>query len=311
MYYPYLRGKQFELAALQEMASRGKLNGELVHPVIEPVRRNMAKLTSTLATLRDAQVESYLVINPQVGEFKDDNSVLLDFCRKNNGEFKIIPAILILSGTDGKRIVSEIKRNVPNAEKIALIIWKNIEFRQEDINALNLQDKDLELFFYRVPDRAIEQFTTENKMLIFDGFTKQSKNADYPEYDYFSDIPLEYSEGDFHGFGDFQTIGEGYSESGGPVKAVAIHLTYSNKDGYDVIECRHFVSGDGAVIAERYMNALSKLINFREQHPNLFIDSLGLQGLVDLYERKHFPGLGVLKKLSIMHHIETIVSLVE
>ncbi|XFE28377.1 sce7725 family protein [Listeria innocua] len=37
MYYPYLRGKQFDLLALKEALSRGLLSNK-IHPVIEPVR---------------------------------------------------------------------------------------------------------------------------------------------------------------------------------------------------------------------------------------------------------------------------------
>ncbi|BDP46517.1 hypothetical protein EfmJHP9_13870 [Enterococcus faecium] len=37
MYYPYLRGKQFDLLALKEALSRGLLSNK-IQPVIEPVR---------------------------------------------------------------------------------------------------------------------------------------------------------------------------------------------------------------------------------------------------------------------------------
>lgn len=311
MYYPYIRGKQFELAALEELASKQKLQSRRVHPVIEPVRFNMAKLTATLRTLSQEQIDSYLVLNPIVGEFKGDDNALFNFYHANQDQLRIIPTIIISSGTEGKQIVSLIKENIPNTDKIALIIWKNTEFRQTDIDALNFQDKELELFFYQVPEVGIKQFNCKNKILIFDGFNKQAKNADYPETDYFSDFPLVYKERGYFGFGDFQTIGERYSESGGPASAVAIHLTYSNTELYGVLECKHFVSDDGAVVAEWYITALSKLIEFKNRNGDVLVDSLGLQGLSDLYGRKHFPGLGVLKKLSIMHHIETVTSIIQ
>lgn len=37
MYYPYLRGKQFDLLALKESVNRGLLS-KRIEPIIEPVR---------------------------------------------------------------------------------------------------------------------------------------------------------------------------------------------------------------------------------------------------------------------------------
>lgn len=37
MYYPYLRGKQFDLLALKESLNRGLLSTK-IQPIIEPVR---------------------------------------------------------------------------------------------------------------------------------------------------------------------------------------------------------------------------------------------------------------------------------
>ena len=42
MYFPYLRGRQFELIALRELVEKGVLSSRIV-PIIEPV-----KLSSTL-----------------------------------------------------------------------------------------------------------------------------------------------------------------------------------------------------------------------------------------------------------------------
>lgn len=47
MYFPYLRGRQFELIALRELVEQG-LIGENIIPVIEPIKPT-STLRSTLA----------------------------------------------------------------------------------------------------------------------------------------------------------------------------------------------------------------------------------------------------------------------
>ena len=66
MYYPYLRGKQFELLLVRE-------NGELIkendiHPIIEPVNTNFKAIGRALDELNKLEVEYVLIINPKAGE---------------------------------------------------------------------------------------------------------------------------------------------------------------------------------------------------------------------------------------------------
>lgn len=67
MYFPYLRGRQFELIAVRELLEK-ELIGSKVIPIIEPV-----KLTSTLVKTLQLYTEKEhriaLVMNPEVGEF--------------------------------------------------------------------------------------------------------------------------------------------------------------------------------------------------------------------------------------------------
>ena len=70
MYFPYLRGRQFELIAIRELLEEG-LIGENIIPIIEPI-----KPTSTLIKTLDifAQHERTLAFihNPQVGNYKNE-----------------------------------------------------------------------------------------------------------------------------------------------------------------------------------------------------------------------------------------------
>src|SRR4051812_12709654 len=66
MYFPYLRGKQYELLALKERASLLGTSGSIV-PVIEPVRAPDGGLERCVDALRSASVEFVLTATPQVG----------------------------------------------------------------------------------------------------------------------------------------------------------------------------------------------------------------------------------------------------
>ena len=54
MYFPYLRGRQFELIALRELVEN-KLIGKHIYPVIEPVNLS-STLTKTLENLQYSKI---------------------------------------------------------------------------------------------------------------------------------------------------------------------------------------------------------------------------------------------------------------
>jgi len=75
MYYPYFRGKQYELILLRELSSY--LVGKDILPIIEPVRKNFAALSKTLTILNNEGASICIVLNPRVGQMKDDPGYVL------------------------------------------------------------------------------------------------------------------------------------------------------------------------------------------------------------------------------------------
>ncbi len=65
MYYPYFRGKQFELIAIRESADLIASSGFV--PIIEPVRESLSGLEKALGALADAGAQAVVVINPRHG----------------------------------------------------------------------------------------------------------------------------------------------------------------------------------------------------------------------------------------------------
>ena len=75
MYYPYLRGRQFELIALREFALQRGDNNNII-PIIEPVKKTFNSMKLAIPKLIEGNVKFALILNPQVGEMEDNNQIV-------------------------------------------------------------------------------------------------------------------------------------------------------------------------------------------------------------------------------------------
>ena len=138
------------------------------------------------------------------------------------------------------------------------------------------------------------------------GLKLNSIYNDYIEVDdeHFSEDHLYYQEDGYVGFADYSVVGEEYNETGFAPYAVAIHIVYFDKD--DSLRVKHFVSDSNDDISDpagKFQEALSKLVAWNETKQ---LDTVAMKEFEDLYHREAYPGLGTVKKLSIMHHLEFI-----
>jgi hypothetical protein len=312
MYFPLLRGKQFELLALQDISDILRENKDKVSPIIEPVRKS-STLNNTLAELCECDINFTLIVNPEVGDLKNSRAEILEIVTK------------LLSGYSnfqlGVNVSAKTKHDIIQAELLAL---KNAPFGLSLIHNVDTQDpkglmtsyskilpiRNNIINFKKAGSRYYREFDQNTRIRLEDFFPMQEKNADYlPLVDSkFSEEHLYFKQDGFKGFGDFLTIGEDYSESGFLPYAIAIHVTYLDSD--KKMRVKHFVSDsndDPSDIAGKYMEALGKLA---EWSSHLAKKTSAIELFEDLYSRQHFPGLGSLKKLSIMHHIELVLSVI-
>lgn len=70
MYFPYLRGRQYELIAIRELVEKSLISRKVI-PVIEPVKLSSA-LIKTLRSSQERDFTLGLVRNPQVGDMLRD-----------------------------------------------------------------------------------------------------------------------------------------------------------------------------------------------------------------------------------------------
>lgn len=300
MYFPYLRGRQFELIALRELIENN-LIGEKIIPIIEPIKPT-STLAKTLSMYTKKEHLHALVVNPAVGEFvskikeknrESDETVQEIYCELKS-EF-LIRAYIMKRGT----YFSLKKRS--DLEELMIINPK----RDCMDGYLKVYDT-IEPSYTLIPDdRTFSRKVPKSKIMFEDRFTKAAKNADYSKNadEFFSEDHLYYADEGFKGFSDYTIVGSEFKETGFAPSAVAIHIVYFDKN--KVLRVRHFVSDSNNDIndpAGKFGEAVEKLVKWvrKSDVPR----TMGLKAFLDCYEEGKYPGLGTVKKYSIMHHLE-------
>lgn len=295
MYFPYLRGRQYEMIALKELAQKGLIS-KLILPVVEPI-----KITTTFNSAISAYIDSNLNIaiinNPEVGPLKKEIvTQSIPFKEKN-----IVAASIMQENID-MSIETLSKEGVPNEDLLVVI------------NSRDYLDNYMKIFkeaspkYTLLPDeRSIRRAISSGKILFGDKFKRKEKNSDYadPDDEFFSDDHLFYREEGYIGFGDYSIIGDIYDEGGFAPKAVAIHIVYFDKKKQ--LRVHHFVSNSNSGIedpAGKFYEAVTKLFKWYRECLDERQQTYALNILLEYYERGYYPGLPTIKKLSIMHHLE-------
>lgn len=295
MYFPYFRGRQYELLALKELATK-KLITNAVHPVIEPVKLIPA-LNSSLTAFNSSNLSIGLILNPNVGDLTDEPETINKLLDRLNTNPVIIPSVLLNESTE---VVLQRLSQKDIPESNTLTVLDNRDY----LNTYHALFDSNPPQYTLCPDERQIRRASHNKVLFEDKFKKQSRNADYPEDEFFSDDHLYYMDDNYLGFGDYSIVGNEYIESGFAPYAVAIHIVYFAND--NSLRIRHFISDsndDISDVAGKFYEAVTKLYAWYIKGQTRQLTT-GLQILLDHYNNRTYPGLPTLKKLSIMHHLE-------
>ena len=311
MYFPYLRGKQFELLALRELVLLMANNRTKISPIIEPVK-NTSTLLNTLSDLRRSNINFSIIINPSVGDLINNSEEVLNIINsKLNGYNNFQIGILVKPNAEYENLLKLI-----NAYNVLPAGFTFIHNDIEDSIAV-VQNSFNNLFpilnnvidFKKTNRRYYRNFPTETRVSLDDYFVGLAKNSDYLNQEsQFSEEHEFYKEDGFKGFSDFLTIGDNYSDSGFLPYAVAIHISYEDDAGR--IRVNHFVSDsndDNSDVAGKFAEANRKLVKWCDEKE---LNTIAINEFRNLYESGHFPGLGIIKKLSIMNHIELVLNLI-
>lgn len=306
-YYPYFRGKQFELKAIQEKAQLIADAG--FTPIIEPVKESLSALERAFEALSGVGAKAIVVINPAHGKLRDDSSPILDLLHSKYLVGGFLPGILLRDSLSSNTLTTLLD-NVGTLD-LAFIHAGSYDASAvaAEIKARNL--KAIDFFDQKTAGPLnLRRFEPNPRILLKDGLT-QTKNSLYPKMEQFSDLHVTYRERGFDGYGDFSIVGDNYSETGGPAWAVAIHLTFVDPNNQNEMYVYHFKSDSNdspADPANKFSEALTKLIAEVNSPRTKVLQSSAVSEFRDLHRRKHFPGLGYVKKLSMIHHLETLAA---
>mgnify|MGYP000975949391 FL=1 len=248
-----------------------------------------------------------IICNPAVGSFNSDMKDNANDINKRK----------FLSLLDDEHIVKT--HIMKKKSAVQFSVWEQKKgVKKSDWIVIN-NDRDTlteysEIFDSSVPqyvlipdESAFRRKVCRNKVIFEDRFNKCERNSDYlgKDDEFFSEDHLYYRDDGFVGFADYSIIGKDYLESGFAPYAVAIHIVYFAKD--ESIRIHHFVSDTNDDIqnpAKKFYEAVRKLA--RWCNINDIIITTGLQAFLDHYQNQTYPGLGSVKKLSLMHHLELV-----
>lgn len=313
MYQPYLRGKQFELIGIRELISPVLLpNKAKISPIIEPVK-DSSTLKNSLLELIKNDVNFTIIVNPQVGTFRSIDKIFATI-KNSVGESKNYQVGVIFHNRfdhkENIKVLQKYSKNIPAIAIIHNAIFDNIseivnsyqKYFSVKYNIINLS---------ATSKRYHRNFEEHSLVELDDYFNVQPRNSDYLklEESNFSEEHLFYKKDGFVGFSDYLTIGKEFSETGFLPYAVALHLSYADKTTKR-IKIKHFVSDsndDTSDVAGKFAEALNKLIVWCDKTS---YNSIAIPIFREYHKNGHFPGLGILKKLSIMNHIDLVLNLI-
>lgn len=308
MYFPYLRGKQFELLALREIAPLLGSSGR-VTPIMEPVRAPAdSGLDRCITSLIGYSVGFILIANPNVGELRSltISTELAEYITDRDQGQSWNIGVIVEEGTDVGSLLESYTDTLGTVRTLTLI-HKSLAVPGENVPAVeNGFRRGFDVVSDDIHPRHVRGLPKGNRgVTLHDGFVPEKRNAAYidrPET-MFSEDHLYYGSEGWFGFGDYLTVGADYSEGGFSPRAVAIHWTYEPSIGKPIM-IRSFTSvsnGDVSNVGGKFLEAAGKLVAFLDAH---HIETDAANIMRSHVHNQTYPGLGVVKKLSILNHLQ-------
>jgi hypothetical protein len=300
-YFPVLRGKQYELLALREMAESITTKNKL-RPIVEPLTAQAT--TNALDVFTEKAMPFCLIVNPREGALapqslrtvyqqvvepyleQDDIFVPTLYVDTTSTSSDIASFTQLYSGERAFFVLSEPSAAVTSAmvsaePKYAIFLSKG--------STLGTRSK----------------FPHSSRVEITEPFVRLDRNKDYKDDEFFSEEHLRVPNAEFQHFGDYSVIGRLLS-AGGPAYCVAIHMVYVKDPNSPSLWIKHYKSDNNLTTANpggKFIEAVGKLAG---EWPTLgpINQTAASKKFIDYASSGEYPGLGKVKQISIMHHLQ-------
>lgn len=278
MYYPYFRGKQYDLFALTALLENDLLS-PAIQPIIEPVKNSNALKKFINLSQQNSQ-PFYLIQNPQSGDFLTADGLQ---------QLKEQP-------TTKAMIIEQPIETLTESPEMFIVGNSSVPVLESDWQGN--QAKVLVPEEFRLL-RKIEGA----KILSQDVFTRLPKSSFYQECpdELFSTAHLTYRKKGFVGFSDFSIDSRIYYEHSYPSKILSLHLVYFEDAS---LRIHHFLSSEEAPTQkEKFFELMAEIMIWEKRLCGTQV-TLGIQLLLEAAAKEKFPGMGVMRKAAVMHHME-------
>ncbi len=279
MYYPYFRGKQFDLIALRTLLEENVLSPK-IQPIIEPVKKTTA-FTKLLTVSQKLAHPLYVIQNPQAGAFLTEEGL----------------AALQQLPNPKARLLDQPLETIEQLPELLIV---NQATAALDSDWTGNRGKVL------VPEefRLLQKVQGE-RILSQDLFTRLPRTSYYQESldEIFSTAQHTYRKKGFSGFSDFSIDSRIYYEHGYPTPILSLHLVYFEAD---VLRIHHFLSPEDLPSQKEKFFVL--MAEIEQWQTKLCGNQLtkGLALLLANADNGKFPGMGVMRKAAVMHHMEVM-----
>lgn len=293
-YFPYLRGRMYDLLALKELCEADQLGSQIV-PIIEPVR-DSKELQQTVQTFIEHQQPFSVIANPQVSVYGLNDTKLFPLPELTDLDF-YYPSAILAADFSGDFLKH-------TRQQSALLIANNFELLKAYQNTRVLQS--VKRVF--IPDEArMHRLVPKKAALLSDPLTSIKHVEDYDILtDEFFEPAYWYQQVDnFTDYSDYSMVGHIYFDKGMPARAIALHVIYVTSKGN--LRIHHFVSDSNQTMGgqkQKFQEALAKLVDWSAENISGLNQTPALKELLSYQQVDKFPGLGTVKKLSLMHHFQ-------
>lgn len=305
MYFPYLYSRQAELNAISDVASVFG-SPQLIVPLIEPVEP-AAKLGTTLDDLKARGMAAYVIVNPHQGKLSSSASTMAwrsDLAAKLADSDVVYPTFKETATTTLGDIGTFVDSN--SGRHIGIVLATS-KISPSDL-AKVLNGSDYTVFFLPTANSAnyLAALGAARTADVSDNFRSQARNKDYSGEEWLGNNHTSWRLAGRRGFSDFTMLPGAYKEGGGPVGAIAIHLTYAVDSDLWI---QHFVSTTSEQTdpqSKKFKEVLEDIHRQRTATPSRFELSPGIYSYETQRSSGNYTNLSGNKRQQVSHHIHTV-----